>query len=342
MEKIKRLNLQLFAEGGEGGGDGAATGAETANTGDADQRLRELGVPDNVLARRAKRNARKQGVAKAAPAPASEPAEPAEQTEEQDATAETEKPTEEKPARMSWDDIMKDPEYNKEMQKTVQARLRNAKASEDALGKLTPALEVLARKYGLDATNIDYDALSKAINDEDEYYEDKALEMGVSLETAKKIDQDERKTAREQAEQQRTLEQQKIDNHFRKMEQQGEELKKIFPGFDLRKELQNPVFVRMTSPGVGLSVEDAYYAIHRKEIEAAAMKATQRQTAEKMSRSIQSGMNRPAENGTRGQAPSATTFDITKASKAERDKYRTWVKAELAAGRKPRPGDYRG
>ena len=340
MENNKWLNLQLFAgEGaGDGGGEGAATGETNTNTGDADQRLRELGVPDAVLEKRAKRNAPKQmpkSVGKTAPVPA----QTVEQTNEQAAAAEN--PTEVKtdaPSRMSWDEIMADPEYNKQMQATIQARLRTAKGAEETLGKLTPALEVLARQHNLDPANIDYDALAKAINDDESFYEDKALEMGVDVATARKIDQEERDTARQQRDQERTIEQERNQQHIMKLIQQEEAMKKVFPNFDLRTELQNPAFARMTSPQVGISVEDAYYAVHRNELQAASMQVAAHKTAQKISNAIQAGSRRPNENGTSGQAPSVTTFDYSKASPEQRAAFKQYLRSEAAKGRKVYPG----
>ena len=309
MLKEKWLNLQLFAGdgAGEGGGEGAAPG-ENATVA-AEQRLRELGVPEDKIRKRASKSASINTAQTAKTAPVAKKSEDANVV-----TAPTENnPSEETkanaPARMSWDEIMADPEYNKQMQAVVQSRLRTAKGAEDTLTKLTPALELLARKHNLDPANMDYDALAKAINDDSDYYEDKALEMGVPVETAKKIDQEEREKARNKAQAERTLQEQKFQEHIQKLEQQGEALKKVFPSFDLRTELKNPAFARMTAPGVGLSVEDAYYAVHRNEIQMAAMQATQRQTAQKISNAIQSGSRRPDEAGISSQAPSVTTFD---------------------------------
>ena len=229
---------------------------------------------------------------------------------------------------------MADPEYNKQMQATMQARLRSAKGAEETLGKLTPALELLARQHNLDPANIDYDALAKAISEDRSYYEDKALEMGVPVETAMKIDNEERDTAREKRQQERTLEQQKFQQHIMKLEQQGEAMKKVFPNFDLRTELQNPAFARMTSPNVGISVEDAYYAVHRNEIQTAAMQVTAQKTAQKISNAIQAGSRRPDENGTSGQAPSVTTFDYRNASHEQREA----LKKRIRSGEKIYPG----
>ena len=333
MHKEKWLNLQLFAgEGaGDGGGEGAATGENAVDPGQ--QRLLELGVPADKIRKRANRPAAKPSEGAASTAPK---AQEAQQVNGQAAAAEnpTEETKTEPNARMSWEEIMADPEYNKQMQAVVQSRLRSAKGAEETLGKLTPALELLARQHNLDPANIDYDALAKAISDDESYYEDKALEMGVSIETAKKLDQKERDDARQQREQARTLEEQKIQQHFVKLEQQAEAMKKVFPNFDLRTELKNPVFVRMTSPNVGLSVEDAYYAVHRKELQTAAMQVTAQKTAQKISNAIQSGSRRPNENGTSGQAPSVTTFDYRSASPEQR----AALKARIRSGEKIYPG----
>ena len=332
MLKEKWLNLQLFAgEGaGDGGGEGAAQGENSADAGH--QRLLELGVPaDKIRRNRAyKLNAPTPKPAAAEQSTGQEP--------KQEQAAAAKNPTEENktnaPARMSWDDIMADPEYNKQMQATIQARLRNAKGAEEAMGKLAPALELLARQRGLDPTNIDYDALAQAISNDESFYEDKALEMGVSVDIAKKIDQQERDTARQQREQERTLEQQKFQQHIMSLERQGEEMKKVFPNFNLRTELQNPVFARMTSPNVGISVQDAYYAIHRNEIQTASMQVTAQKTAQMISNAIQSGSRRPDENGTSGQAPSVTTFDYRSMSPQQREA----LKKRIRSGEKIYPG----
>lgn len=336
MEKTKWLNLQLFAgEGaGDGGGDGAASG-ESATV-DAGQKLRELGVPEDKIRRRAKYATK----SAERPAQTEQKAENVTQPTEQDAAAEThtEENKTDTPARMSWDEIMADPEYNKQMQAVVQSRLKSAKGAEETLSKMTPALELLARKYNLDPAQMDYDALAKKISDDDGYYEEKALSMGVSLETAKKIDQQERDTARQKREEERTLQEQKIRNHIIGLEQQGVALKKVFPNFDLRQELQNPAFARMTSPNVGISVEDAYYAVHRKEIQEASMRATAQITAQKISNSIQAGSRRPDEAGVSGQAPSTTTFDYKNASREQREAFKKNLREKMARGEKVYPG----
>ena len=56
MAYIKWLNLQLFADGGDGGGgDGAATG-ETSTADAGQNRLLELGVPADKIRKRASKS----------------------------------------------------------------------------------------------------------------------------------------------------------------------------------------------------------------------------------------------------------------------------------------------
>lgn len=315
MAYLKWLNLQLFAEGGDGGGEGAATG-ETSAADAGQNRLLELGVPAEKIRKRAK---------KAAPTLPDGAVRKADQQAAAAAPTEETKPEEAKAKRMSWDEIKADPEYNAEMQKMMQERVKKSKESEEALGKVAPLLSVLAEKYGLDPNNLDYDALTQAVYKDDGNFEDKALAEGKPIDEV-------RQTAYQ------TLEQQKIQRHIQSLEQQGEALKQMFPNFDLRTELQNPAFARMTSPSVGISVEDAYYAVHRKEIQHAAMQVTAEKTAQKISNSIQAGQRRPDEHGTSGQAASVTKFDYSKASRDQRDALKKAIRDAAARGEKLYPG----
>ena len=320
--------LQLF--GGEGGasgaspaGDGgnaaaAATGENSADAGH--QRLRELGVPESKI--------RKPRAQKASPLPeGAVRTEPKKQEPPQQAAAadnnnaQTENTP---PARMSWDEIMKDPEYNQKMQEIIRSRVKDGDQNRSILEALNPAIKHLAQENGLDPENVDYTALAKMITGE---YEDKALEMGVTKETAMKLDQ-----------QQRTLEQQKFQNHILRLEQQGEAFKAVVPNFDLRTEMQNPTFARLTSPSVGLSVEDAFYAVHRREMQAQSMQVAAQQTRQMISNAIQSGTNRPDETGTVSQAPSVSKFDYKNMTPAQRKALKDEIYRAGSEGRKIYPG----
>lgn len=327
MKEFFKLNLQFFAgEGAGANGSGAASSGEGVGqasgvdaTAAAEQRLRELGVPEGKAKQRASKVASRTPAAEVKSTPNTATAAVKEHT-----------PTEEKDAnvsqRLTWDDIKRDPEYKKaydsDMQKAITSRLKNkrgeSQAAKDALEAMTPAIELMARKYGLDSKNMDYKALADAINNDDAYYEQKALEMGTSIETAKRVDQMERDEARRKEAEQRSFQEQKMRNHFIKLEEQSQAVKAVFPKFDLRTELQNPAFARMVAPDSPFSVEDAYHAVHRKEIQAAQMQYAAQKTAENLSNAIMAGQKRPDEAGTSSQAPSVSAFDYRNASREQR------------------------
>lgn len=322
--------LQLFADGaaGDGGASGqssapAATGVEGADAGH--QRLRELGVPEN----RIRKNRSYQVKTAQANAPAAQPAAATQAAEpaQQDDAANREPPKAEEPktpARMSWEEVKKDPEYSAELNKMIRSRLKDANAAQAAMTTLMPWLKTVAKEQGLDPENIDFDALVKSAGGE---YDAKALELGVTKETARQLDM-----------QNRTLEQQKFDNHMLRLEQQSASVKAVFPNFNLAEEMTNPVFSRLVSPNVGMSVEDAYYAVHRKEIQTAAMQVAAQKAAEQISNAIQSGSRRPDESSAAAQAPSVTTFDYKKMSPAERNDLKKRIYQAGARGEKIYPG----
>ena len=128
-----------------------------------------------------------------------------------------------------------------------------------------------------------------------------------------------------------------IRAHLADLERQAQALKASFPDFDLREEMKNPVFARMTAADVGIGVEDAYYAIHRKEIHAAAMREAAEKTAEKLASAIRSGSRRPRESGASSQAPSVSTFDYAKACRSQREAFKKDLRARMARGEKVYP-----
>ena len=286
--------LQLFA--GEAPGDGGAGAESGESSADAGQTLRDLGVPEEKIRRNRSYK----------PAPKmvrnTEDAGKDEQVDAAKAVEET--PAEEKP-KYVWEDIMKDPDMNREMQKTVKAAKNQAKAAEANLAALAPFLQERAKEYGMDPENLDYQALGKALSGG---YEEKAAELGVSTDVAIKLDQ-----------QQRVLEQQKFDAHMQELERQAEELRQVFPNFDLQTEMQDPRFFRLTAPGMPFTVEDAYHAVHRKELEAAKAQAIKETTRQQIAASIAAGQRRPNEAGTTATAPSVTSFHYSRASREERE-----------------------
>ena len=129
-----------------------------------------------------------------------------------------------------------------------------------------------------------------------------------------------------------------FDAHLRTLEQQAEAMKALFPGFDLRSALDDPAFARMTAPDVGISVEDAFYALHRSEIQSAAMQVAAQRTAQMISDSIRSGKLRPSENGSQPQGAGIIGFDYRAATPAQRSALKKRIRDAASRGEKLYPG----
>lgn len=340
MKTNKWKWLQLFAGEAAGeGGDGASSGENSADAGH--QRLRELGVPEDKIRRN---RAYKANVPAAKPAEA-EQVEPQNTNQEQVAAAEeptegsTEDNAEQTAKRLSWDEIMADPEYQKEMQKIIKGRLKKSDKELANHTAMADAYKALARYYGLDADNIDFTALAGKITADDALIERRAMENGVDNATQRKLDAYEAMKSQQENFTQEQARRQLLANHYQGLKTQAEAMKTTFPNFDLDKELnENPMFARLTGPGVNIPVEQAYKMTHHDEIVTATVKAAQQQTATKMSNAIRSGSRRPEENGTTGQAPSVATFDYKNASKAQRDALKKRIYEAGQRGEYLKPG----
>lgn len=345
MSNLFRLNLQLFADGGSAGDGGAASAGEgaAANAGvsaaDPAQRLAELGVPQDKIKNR---HRAKSSFASVPAATAQKDTVNAKQEGQAAADSVETEPNKDTAAqtRMTWEEIMADPEYNKAMQQTVANRLRSAKGAEEMLDKLAPVLEAVGAKHGINATdraNLDVDALVRAVQADPTYYRGKADELGVSDEMARNMSELERLRKEKEDRQKTDLMEQRRQEHFRKLSQQAVELKAKVPSFDLMAEMKNPRFAAMTGPGSMLSVEDAYFAIHRQEMLNSAQQSAMQEAERKLASVRQKNASRPVENGASSQGASIGSMDYGKLSKDQRKAFKQDLQERWSRGERVLP-----
>lgn len=332
MEEMKWLGLQFFAGegatgGGEGGGEGAAPGVETAARGQED--LEKLGIPRSEAEKYGAKMRRKEAPAGGSQEPKPENKAPA---EGQPPAAEAK--AEEKPARKTLAELVKnDPELNRELQAMMSDRVKGFAQARDQLKEIQPMLATIAARYQMDTSDpskIDLKALAENVAKDDSYWEETANEYGVTPDVARKIKGYEQLKAQEEARERETLEEQQFRTHIQKLVQQETEMKKIFPDFELRKELNDPTFRRLTSPSVGLSVKDAFYAIHHDELRQAENELIARKAQEALANSVAAGQSRPREGGS---PQGASTGEIRKTKWTAADIERVKREGEAAAAR---------
>ena len=300
---LRSIDLQLFAEGGSSasaaGAEGSGTGAEGVTT------------ADGMLATsaRAKKNPLadvRYGI--------QENAEDAQVADAQNTAGQVS--AEERAAKFEalikgeYKDL-----YDAKMQDTIQKRLKGTKDTVDKYNALAPTLETLAKKYGVDPTDID--ALNHAIDEDNTFFEDEALEKGISVEQLKEI----RKIERENADLKKQMREQSVrenaDRIYAGWLEQSDALKQIYPNFDLDAEIKNPRFVDLLKNNV--DVRTAYEVLHKDDIIRGAMQFTADTVQKKLANNIIAGGNRPSENGIGQTSPAVVKNDVSQLSRADRE-----------------------
>jgi hypothetical protein len=156
------------------------------------------------------------------------------------------------------------------------------------------------------------------MNDDDTYFEQEAMEKGISVEQLKEF----RKMEKENAElRQMREEQQRKENANRiyaEWVKQSEATKQVYPGFDLEKEvINNPQFVDLLRNNI--DVRTAYEVTHKDEIISGAMQFAAKKAEEKVKNSIIANGSRPNENGISSRGASQVKSDVSKLTKADRE-----------------------
>lgn len=263
------IDLQLFAEGGDGGT--GTEGAKGVTEGDANLQT-QITDGDGTTATTIDRNAEFEKLIKG-----------------------------------EYKDL-----YDARVKETVQKRLKSTKETVDKYNSLTPMLETLSKKYGVDST--DADALIKAIEEDDSFYEQEALEKGITVEALKEIKKMERENATLKRQMDELNAKENADRQVAAWMQEAESVKAIYPSFDLGEELQNPKFIDLLNvPGV--DVRTAFELTHKDDIIAGAMQFTAKTVEKKIADKIMANGSRPAENGMNSQAASLTKSDVSQLSK---------------------------
>lgn len=296
---IPMLSLQVFADGGGAAGAGAGDGGTAQGQGvtGAAALPQTKGAKSNPLADV------KYGIQEEEGAPA----------------AEVRKETTEAPAdpNAEFEKLIKGQykeQYDARMQDTIQRRLKGTRETVEKYNALTPTLEMLAKKYGVDASDID--ALNKAIQDDDAYYEAEALEKGVSVQQLKALRKMERENEHLRKQMQEQQRQENASKLYAAWMNQAEDAKKVYPSFDLKAEMENPKFLDLLKSNI--DVRTAYEVLHKDEIIPAAMQFTAKTVESKIAKSIAANGSRPAENAVGAQAPAVVKSDVSQLSKADR------------------------
>lgn len=327
-----KMNLQYFAEGGDGGAGAAEGGAAEAAA---------PAVQEPALRPAQERLARRSGALKGKAAggeklpqpPAggsplkegasgseSDPAE-AEKHQEPAKEPKAEKTPEER--RRAFGEMVQG-EYSDVFQEMMQRAIDKATENIRQNPQVARLTQALANAYGVDTD--DMDGLIEAVENgrvkDEKYYEGLAQQRGVSVKTARELDKMESdlkrsntRNAQLQAMQQEAARQQRVSQIQAQWEAQAAQLKTQYPDFELQEVLANEQVADLMRRGV--SLPDAYRAAYFDHIMQQATAQTAQKVEQGVAARIQQRAGRPGENGTRPGGAVTTHVDVASMSRRQ-------------------------
>lgn len=324
MKKYAYINPQLFADEGTaaapaGGGTEAGTAAETGTGAE----VQDLQVGDTladgsqvqdpqVAAAMNKRLKQHPELREAFFGQKTQQQNPAQQ---QPAPAE--------PTPEEWAEVKKKygKFYGEDVKAAVKDRFKNQDDANAKLNAMQPMLEVMMQKAGVKSI----EELNNLIMNDDSRFEEEAEERGWTVEQVKEYRAMEAENKRLKRAEESAANKKHIDGLYK----QAEALKQMFPDFDLNREMQNEKFFQATKPG-GMTVEEAYFAIHGKELVPQLMAYGMKRAQNQMGQTIQAQRARPTEGAMVNKNPAAAEprIDPSKLSKKEREAYKRLIRMD--------------
>lgn len=327
-----KMNLQYFAEGGDGGA-GAAEGGAAEATAPAVQAPALRPAQERLARRSGALKGKAAGGEKLPQPPAggsplkegasgseSDPAE-AEKHQEPAKEPKAEKTPEER--RRAFGEMVQG-EYSDVFQEMMQRAIDKATENIRQNPQVARLTQALANAYGVDTD--DMDGLIEAVENgrvkDEKYYEDLAQQRGVSVKTARELDKMESdlkrsntRNAQLQAMQQEATRQQRVSQIQAQWEAQAAQLKTQYPDFELQEVLANEQVADLMRRGV--SLPDAYRAAYFDHIMQQATAQTAQKVEQGVAARIQQRASRPGENGTRPGGAVTTHVDVASMSRKQ-------------------------
>lgn len=327
-----KMNLQYFAEGGDGGA-GAAEGGAAEAAAPAVQEPALRPAQERLARRSGAQKGKAAGGEKLPQPPAggsplkegasgseSDPAE-AEKHQEPAKEPKAEKTPEER--RRAFGEMVQG-EYSDVFQEMMQRAIDKATENIRQNPQVARLTQALANAYGVDTD--DMDGLIEAVENgrvkDEKYYEDLAQQRGVSVKTARELDKMESdlkrsntRNAQLQAMQQEATRQQRVSQIQAQWEAQAAQLKTQYPDFELQEVLANEQVADLMRRGV--SLPDAYRAAYFDHIMQQATAQTAQKVEQGVAARIQQRASRPGENGTRPGGAVTTHVDVASMSRRQ-------------------------
>lgn len=207
--------------------------------------------------------------------------------------------------------------FDARMQKAIKERVGEVKQLQQQLQQQNDVIGLVAKKYGISTDKMG--DIREALESDDVFWEEAAADQGMTVDSYKKMVKLEAENealhkAREEAERKNQK-----DAVFQKWDREAEELKRMYPQFDLQSEIQDKRFLDLM--GAGIDMRTIYETLHHDEILPALMQQTAKAATKQQAAAARRGQMRPAENGMSSRPAAQTVKDPAKMTKEERQEY---------------------
>lgn len=204
--------------------------------------------------------------------------------------------------------------YDEDARRLTGRSAREAAALRDQAARVQPVLDLLLDRYKIG--DGDLSKLQAAVENDSAYWSQAAEEAGMSVEQYKRFQQLQRQNQELLRQQRARLGQDRADAQLRAWNDQAEQLKAVYPSFDLSREAQNRDFLSMLKAGV--PVRQAYEVIHMDEIKAATAVMQAKATEKAVTSNIKAKGARPQENGTGAASGFTVKDDVSRLTPKDR------------------------
>lgn len=293
-DKMLKVNLQLFGEGTSAGGEGTASqGSESATLPKADKRgssRHNSGEPKVVYG--------KVDAPSETTIPAAGGISEGNGIETTSNSLEERKKAFEELINGEYKDL-----FTEKTQGIINRRFSETKALENALAEQKPLLDMLKQRYQVEGI----DALTQAFEEDTGFWEAAAEEKGMTVEQYKAMQKLEKENEELRAMRKRQEGMTKAQAQIDAWHREGNELKSLYPSFNLAEEVKNRHFLGLLQKG--LPIRQAYELIHMDEIKEATAKSAAETAGAQMQARIKSKSTRPTENGMSSQSAAIVRKD---------------------------------
>lgn len=151
-------------------------------------------------------------------------------------------------------------QYGKAVANKIQQRFKGSQERDNALREYEEQMKPLYSMYGVDNPT----DLAKALQDNDDLYARNAEEAGMTVEQYKERLELQAEADRGRQLQEEMLREREAQEQYDRWIAEADELKEIFPNFDLEEEVNNETFLNYLE--MGLPLRDAFSLVHMNEI----------------------------------------------------------------------------